>query len=914
MSDSTINLFASAASAEFKSYREGLFDFVTRPGVVVKEQRLFIQNGQPILILLDDYIAECNAVIHLLGDRTGNEEDHGFPGEENLTALFSRHPTLLDKLNISEAEAREISYTQWEAYLAIFHGVDLFIATPTEDVVPDEICKDESARELQATSQKTHLARLQRLERFPAFEFESLHHLCLQVYRHLYDLLPQSDTPIAPSMPPSLGSLFKGRDKWLARIREAIRSGKSADAVRVVVHGMGGLGKTQLAAEYAYACAHEHSALLIVSGETAESLNAGLSDLCGVLKLPQSASKNEQTRIKATVDWLDKEENRGWLLIVDNADNKDHFKAVTEFVTQRNRGHVLLTSRIDRWPNGFVPLKLDLLDPESAKDYLLEATEKFRVSSATDSNIDAESELAATIADSLGYLALGLVQAAGTIKTLRLSFADYLAKWETNRDELLDDPDFDPDLLGYPRTVAMTWLTSYQQLPAESKLVFDILCWFAHEPIPERIITGKWHEDVLELIEDEDLRETIQSKQTRLMVPLYDFSLTESPIGPYRLFQIHRLVQEVGRIWQRKDSDQPVTERMMQIALEREFVRPDDIDNIRQNIYSELRPLFLHVEYLLENHAFIEDYPFSASRLSCMMAELLKDSGQLLDALSFADDSLVLAETLTDTSENLFALSEALSIKSQVLVDRGSIDAALEFGNRQRTVCQRRLAKEPDNLAHQRDLAIALENVGRVLQAKGELEQALELFNQSREIGQTLCDKEPDNLAHQRDLAIALENVGRVLEAKGELEQALELFNQSREIRQTLCDKEPDNLAHQRDLAIALENAGRVLQAKGELAQALELFNQSREIGQKLCDKEPDNLAHQRDLAITLHSLGGCERSLKRFGRAIESLKAAARMIRKLMKHAGYGDLRHGLNLVQEELRLARQQQMEQEE
>ena len=75
------------------------------------------------------------------------------------------------------------------------------------------------------------------------------------------------------------------------------------------------------------------------------------------------------------------------------------------------------------------------------------------------------------------------------------------------------------------------------------------------------------------------------------------------------------------------------------------------------------------------------------------------------------------------------------------------------------------------------------ENVGSVRENKGEQDLALELFERSLQIREKLCELEDDNLAHQRELGIALNNVGRVRENKGEQDLALGLFERPADMR-----------------------------------------------------------------------------------------------------------------------------------
>src|SRR4051812_10655587 len=108
-----VQLFISAVTNEFGSYRQALAADLNRPGVHVETQEAFIAHGAPTLLMLDDYIAHCDAVIHIAGDQTGSPVDPA-----SLTALRERHHNLLQTLHLEESTARGITYTQWEALLA----------------------------------------------------------------------------------------------------------------------------------------------------------------------------------------------------------------------------------------------------------------------------------------------------------------------------------------------------------------------------------------------------------------------------------------------------------------------------------------------------------------------------------------------------------------------------------------------------------------------------------------------------------------------------------------------------------------------------------------------------------------------------------------------------------------------------
>jgi hypothetical protein len=140
-----------------------------------------------------------------------------------------------------------------------------------------------------------------------------------------------------------------------------------------VLYGLGGVGKTRLAVEYAHAHRGNYTALLFLIAETPESLSRTLSGLAAVLDLPQKEAREDEVKIDAVMTWL--AANPGWLLILDNVDDENAAEAVDQLLRQLRGGRVLITGRLANYRAGIATIELDALTPEAARDYLLEATE-----------------------------------------------------------------------------------------------------------------------------------------------------------------------------------------------------------------------------------------------------------------------------------------------------------------------------------------------------------------------------------------------------------------------------------------------------------------------------------------------------------------------------------------------------------
>ena len=181
----SISVFLSTVSDEFRAYRDQLRSDLTRHNVEVKVQEDFKALGGDTLDKLDVYIAHCDAVVHLVGEMTGSA-----PGEREQQALLRKYPDLLASLPPLDDVLRrgaEISYTQWEAWLAIYHGKLLLTAKaePTAPRGPHFAPTGQSR-----AAQSAHLGRLEMVRRYPDGTFKSIADLAKQIaYTAILDLL-----------------------------------------------------------------------------------------------------------------------------------------------------------------------------------------------------------------------------------------------------------------------------------------------------------------------------------------------------------------------------------------------------------------------------------------------------------------------------------------------------------------------------------------------------------------------------------------------------------------------------------------------------------------------------------------------------------------------------------------------------
>src|SRR5262245_52845512 len=186
----TIRMFLSAVSDEFRAYRDLLRSDLTRQNVEVKVQEDFKDLGGVTLEKLDAYISLCDAVVHLIGDMTGAAA-HILSTE----AILRKYPGLPKKFSpLGEAleKGDPISYTQWEAWLALYHNKVLLIAKADNDA-PRGLAY--APTDCSRVAQEKHLARLREVERYPGNVFTSPDNLAKQIaLTTILDLLAKAQS------------------------------------------------------------------------------------------------------------------------------------------------------------------------------------------------------------------------------------------------------------------------------------------------------------------------------------------------------------------------------------------------------------------------------------------------------------------------------------------------------------------------------------------------------------------------------------------------------------------------------------------------------------------------------------------------------------------------------------------------
>src|SRR4051794_21202074 len=365
MATGAFRIFLSAVTSEFGQARDGIAADLRSRGLLVKVQSDFRQEADSDTTLrkLHDYIRACSVVICIIGTRSG-----ACPPP----AAAEPFAHMLPK-GITEA-----SYTQWELFLARHYRrrLSLYIA---RDHVPDQpMPTGPDVPDLQQALVR-HIVEEQGLDRS---YFSDVNELARYVLREDWPKKLGFKPIVLPY--PSLGSLFKGREEFLTQLHESLRrtAGGRTAIVSKALYGLGGIGKTRAAVEYAWAHQDDYTALLFVIAEAPEALDRNIAALTGALMLPEFHTAEQEVRVQAVMDWLNA--NPGWLLILDNVDTPEALEAAEALLGRLIGGHVVMTSRLSNFPAQVEPLELDVLSEDDATTFLLDRTTGRRRAAADD--------------------------------------------------------------------------------------------------------------------------------------------------------------------------------------------------------------------------------------------------------------------------------------------------------------------------------------------------------------------------------------------------------------------------------------------------------------------------------------------------------------------------------------------------
>ncbi len=618
--------------------------------------------------------------------------------------------------------------------------------------------------------------------------------------------------------------LFVGREDALGWLDSVARD--PGVVVVQAVHGLGGIGKSTLVAQWAATHRDDYRPIWWITADSPAALDAGLVALTVALRPGLGAVLPSSALQEWAVRWLGCHD--GWLLILDNVTDPGH---ITDLLARLPHGRILVTSRrATGWPDIVTPLRLDVLEPQQAVDLLT------GIVSRADAVIDPAD--AAGVCAELGYLPLAVEQAGAYLAETGVTAGDYLRLLAQHPADMYRDGG---EGRASERTVARVWQVTLDALaddPLPGRLL-RALAWYAPEVIPRSLWqhTGDGHEE---------------PAVVRAIGRLAAYNmLTVDPTS--RAVTVHRLVQAVARTPDPDDAHrQPddITTARTTATTALITALPDDWRD--PGTWPAWRALIPHID-TLASHTRAPTTDSDRVALAHLLnpaGMFLRDQGNLPQAIAYLKQALtdfwrVLGNdhpaTLTSVNnlasayESAGNLRQAIPLYEQTLTDRRRV-----LGN-----------NHPDTLASMNNLAGAYESAGNLRQAIPLYEQTL--TDRRRVLG----NNHPATLTSVNNLASAYESAGN-------LRQAIPLYEQTlTDRRRVLGNNHPATFTSVNNLASAYQSAGN-------LRQAIPLYEQTLTDRRRvLGNNHPATFTSVNNLASAYQSAGNLRQAIPLFEQAL---------------------------------------------
>jgi tetratricopeptide (TPR) repeat protein len=558
----------------------------------------------------------------------------------------------------------------------------------------------------------------------------------------------------------------------------------------IVLHGLGGVGKTQLAVEYAYNNIADYEVVWWIRSEESAILTSDYADLYPELNLPQVESQREVVR--AVRHWMG--QNTRWLLIFDNANSVD---SVRDYLPQGRSGHVIITSRDStNWDSIAATLQIKGLEKQESIDFLQKRSGQI------------DEVKAGALAEALGCLPLALEQAGAYIKTTGRSLYDYLKLFMDHQKEILNHgKPFD-----YPYTIATTWEISFRRLQIESSVSIDLLnlCAFlSPDDIPRDILVN--YVEYLPSSLASSLKDPISFDEN--VSALKRYSLVEATEDS---LSVHRLVQAVVR--DKLEERDKITWAEAAIRL-LEDAFPYDPHNVQT--WDESARLLPHA---LAAAGHSEKLVVSQETTVSLLDELgryLRRRAEFNEAKSVLERALVLKEKIYGKNDLEVAIT--LNYLGEVFRDLGDLEPAKKNSERALEIC------EKVNGPNHPETAGIVNNLGLVLMHLGDLEGAKRYITRALNIVRSV------NKPNDQVIATILSNLGMVLQDLGDLEGAKKSYENAIKIDERIY--KPDHINFARDLnnlAMVLKDLKEFEESKKNFERALETYE--KVYGLRVCN------------------------------------------------------------------------------
>ncbi|KDN23294.1 cytochrome C [Amycolatopsis rifamycinica] len=334
-----------------------------------------------------------------------------------------------------------------------------------------------------------------------------------------------------PEVPAVWGSIpprnpkFTGRRELLRRLSESMAGGASA-VLPSVLHGMGGIGKTQIAVEYIHNHSSDYDIVWWIHAAHPTQIRGAFTELARQLGLP--GAEEADSAVPAAREALRTGRPYGrWLLVFDSAEDP---RMVRSFFPTNGTGQILITTRNPDWTSVARPIEVDVFSRAESLELLHRRGPEI-------DEADAD-----RLAEKLGDLPLAIEQAAAWRAETGMPVHEYLRLFDEKVAEILNTS----APADYDLPVAAAWNVAFDELRTRNAAAHQLLqvcAFFAPEPISRTVFSGVRGVTISPEL-DSALRDPI--KLSMAIRAINRYSLAKIDYRSDTLI-VHRLVQLVLR-------------------------------------------------------------------------------------------------------------------------------------------------------------------------------------------------------------------------------------------------------------------------------------------------------------------------------------------------------------------------------
>ncbi len=620
---------------------------------------------------------------------------------------------------------------------------------------------------------------------------------------------------------------FEGRSTALTALAgEPADDGRAAVTQTQVVHGLGGVGKTQLVARFAHEHRGEYDVVWWIRAEQEATRLEDYAALGAKLGLAEAIATDQGTLVAATKAWL--ERSRRWLLIFDNTPEPE---AIASLLPAGKGGHVMVTSRrhADWRALGATPLQLNVWERQESVDFLSRSTGSL------------DRQAAGEIAELLGDLPLALAQAAAYTNEQVITLRTYHARLAERAGALLarGKP------LDYEHTVATTWDLAFEQIGERQPVrsMFATCAYLGPERIPRELLSKQ---TIVEPNTPAGLStETLADDAIQVLL---NYALL-TPAADDTL-DMHRLVQRVIREREAVDTQKDSAAAAVKLVQQ---AFPDT--RLEPESWPRCSRLLAHALAATKHAQALDTARPETASLLAMSAIYLQSRADFQQSKDLLKRALKIKEQAYGTDHP--GVASALGELGIVLHELGELPAALAAHERALKIKEQAYGPDHPDVAKTLDhFGISLRELGKPSAARTAHERALKIREQA------YGPEHPD-------VAKTLSNLGMVLQDLNELPAALAAQERALKI-----EEKAYGLDHP-DVAKTLGNLGNVLQDLNELPAALAAQERALKIEEKAYG--PDHHV----VAKTLGNLGNVLKKLKELPAALAAQERALKIEEK---------------------------------